>query len=134
MIEISSYIWDTGALTLFFADHDEAKTLMREVKSGQSNGLVPSLILSEFYYKTWQKFGNQAAQVRTISLRENLLEILELENDDIFQIGELKIKNNVLSLADCVILTIAKRTKSTILTTDDPLNAIAGVKSKKLDF
>ena len=127
------YIWDTGAISLFFMDHPKIKHHMREIVDNKALGYVPTITLSEFYYKTWQKFGKQAAQVRTITI-SNLMEEIALEPVDKFEIGELKIKNSQLSIVDAVILTLSRKHNATLLTTDTPLSKVKGYSAIKLKY
>ncbi len=127
------FIWDTGAISLFFMDHKKAKSLMQDIVDSRSIGYVPLIVLSEFYYKTCQKFGEQAAQIRTLALLE-ILEEITMTSDDKFEVGELKVKNSELSMVDAVILTLTERYRATLLTTDEPLTRVKGYKILKLDY
>lgn len=128
------YLWDTGALSLFFANHQEAVSLMKGVRSGESWGGIPTIVLVEFYYKTWQKFGERAAQMRVINLKEYGLEEIQFDGSDIYKIGGIKVRDNKLSIVDSVILALAKKSKATILTTDTPISNVSGYKVKKLEY
>ncbi len=78
---------------------------MEDISRSQAKGYVPLVVLSEFYYKTWQKFGEQVAKIRIISILE-LLEEVTLTSEDKFEVGELKVKNSELSMIDAIILTL----------------------------
>ena len=130
---IKKYIWDTGALSIFFAGNKMTKQKYKEIIKKKALGYVPTLVLSEFYYKSWQKFGQQAAEMRTISVSETMEE-LTLEIGDKFDVGELKVKNPELSIVDAVIMTLADRVGATILTTDGLITKEKGYSSIKLDF
>ena len=127
------FIWDTGALSLFFMDHGKAKSIMQDIVNSKIQGFVPLIVISEFYYKTWQKFGKQAAEVRTISILD-ILEEISIQSDDKFDVGELKIKNPELSIVDAIILTLSDRYKGTLLTTDTPITEVKGYKTMKLIY
>ena len=127
------YIWDTGAISLFFMDHTKIKNYMREIVENKAMGYVPIIILSEFYYKTWQKFGQQAAQIRTITISDIMGEIV-LEAEDKFEVGELKIKNPELSMVDTIILTLSRKYGATLLTTDTPLSKVKGYSTIKVKY
>ena len=130
---MTAYIWDTGALTLFFVQHAKAKKIMKEIVSGHHQGFVPRIVLTEFFYKTWQKFGEQAAQIQTINTKEVLTEIATNE-EDIFRIGALKVKNPLLSMVDATILHLSKKVSATILTTDQAICDVYGYRSQKLIY
>ena len=128
------YIWDTGALTLFFANHNQAKKIMTGIEQGKAMGYIPRIILAEFYYKTWQKFGKQAAYIRTNNLRNSKNVECLLDEDDIYSIGEYKVRSNLLSLADCVLLNEAGKNHAMIITTESEIAKIYKGKSTKLEF
>ncbi len=72
------YIWDTGALSLYFASHKEAKKLMQQIEKGTAIGYIPTSILAEYYYKAIQKYGKKAAQIHVITLMNSALKILTI--------------------------------------------------------
>ncbi|NHJ03160.1 MAG: type II toxin-antitoxin system VapC family toxin [Candidatus Heimdallarchaeota archaeon] len=127
-------IWDTGALSLFFADHSEAKEYMRKVVTKQVAGYIPRLILAEFFYKCCQKFGKEVAQVRLVALRQVPLIEEPIKEVDVLEIGILKTKHPELSLADCVLVQLAKKKRGTLLTTEEGITQIKGVKVYKFEF
>lgn len=129
-----SIIWDTGALSLYFADNPEVKTYMKKIVSGEMQGLVPRLILAEFFYKTWQKLGKEVAQIRLVALRQAPIFEEPIAESDVFEIGMLKVKHSRLSLADCVLIQLAKKINATILTTEKEITTIKGVKALKINY
>lgn len=131
---MKSFVWDTGALVLYFVDHDIAQKLMSEIVNERSVGYIPQIVYSEFYYKTWQTFGEQAAIVQTLSLRESELKEYILNETDLFRVGNAKIKYPILSIVDAIVLTTARATKSSIVTTDNGFSKIKGINIKKLNF
>lgn len=130
---IKKYMWDTGALSLIFMNHNKAKSILQDIIHSKAVGYVPVIVLSEFYYKTWQKFGQQAAELRCISITDHMKEI-ELKSEDKFNVGELKVKNTELSIVDAVILTLSDKLGTTLLTTDQPLSKIRGYACVKLNY
>lgn len=127
------FIWDTGALSLFFMGHSKAKSIMLDIQNSKAQGFVPLIVISEFYYKTWQKFGKQAAEVRTISILD-ILEEITMTSEDKFDVGELKIKNPELSMVDAIILTLSDKYRATLLTTDTPITEVKGYTTKKFAY
>ena len=130
---IKKYIWDTGALSLFFMNHQKTKLIMQDISKSQAKGQVPLVVLSEFYYKTWQKFGEQAAKIRIISILE-ILEEVTLTSEDIFEVGELKVKNSELSMVDAIILTLTNKHGAILITTDTPITMVKGYTTIKLTY
>ncbi len=86
--------------------------------------------LSEFYYKTCQKLGKATADIRYYQIRRTKLRIVETDEDLARTAGIEKCRQPFkLSLADCYALGLAKRLKSTILTTDRELAKVKEVRS-----
>ncbi len=127
-------IWDTGALSLFFADHTEAKGYMQQITVHKSIGYIPRLILAEFFYKTCQKLGKKVAQIRLVALRQVPIIEEPISEEEVLGIGMLKVKHSNLSLADCVLVQLAKKHHATILTTEKPITTVKGIKAKKFSY
>ncbi|MHA1990821.1 MAG: PIN domain-containing protein [Candidatus Hodarchaeales archaeon] len=127
-------IWDTGALSLFFADHDQVKTYMKKIEQNQIIGYVSRLILAEYYYKASQKIGKEIAQIRIVALRNTKIREEIIEEEDIYTIGTIKLNNKHLSLADCILVCIAMKRKATILSTETGFEKIKEVKTIKLEY
>ena len=115
---MKKYIWDTGALALFFADHIKAKKIMQNIENENAIGYIPTSILAEYYYKAIEKYGKQGAQVQIITLTNSTLKEITLNNQYIFKIGELKVKYHKLSYIDRLVISLGIQEKPTLLTTD----------------
>lgn len=129
---MKSYIWDTGALSLYFTDHKESKKFMYQCEN--DNCYVPYLILTEFLYLQWRQFGSRIAKLRLESIIHSHLNALPLTDKSIVIAGEFKVKYPKLSLADAVLVTLSKENNSTILTTELFITEIKKIKAVKLDF
>ncbi|MFV2014476.1 MAG: PIN domain-containing protein, partial [Candidatus Heimdallarchaeota archaeon] len=116
------------------ADHTEVKKIYNEVQSAQAIGIVPGLILTEYYYKTWQFFGKQAAELRTNSFMNSKINVCDMTDDDIFNAGAYKVRNSLLSIADCVALSYAIREGAIIITTEDEMKSIKKAKVRKINY
>lgn len=108
--------------------------IMNEIKSGKSTGYLPQLVISEFYYKTCQKFGEQAALLRTKAIRDSMLEEYILTEKDTYVVGKAKLEYSFLSIVDAVVFATSKATKSTVITSDSDFQKIKGLKVKKLEY
>lgn len=128
------YIWDTGGLFLYFADHREAKSIMIKIQNSDVVGYIPKLVMVEFYYKTMEKLGKKIADYQTLLLKESKNNIIDFEYDDISEIGKLKSQYRNLSIVDCVISILSKNLYARIVTTDDDFKKIKGLQSTKLEF
>lgn len=131
---ILDIIWDTGALSLFFADHDQTRIYMRKIQQNQIEGYVPRVILAEYYYKASQKIGKETAQIRIVALRNTKIKEEIIEEQDIFNIGTIKLNNKHLSLADCILVCTAMKRRATILSTETGFEKIKEVKTIKLEY
>ena len=121
---------DTGVLTLFFSGDARVKPFFYDVESRKRNGYVTSVNLSEFYYKTCEKLGEDVAKLRYYQCRE-LLEILETDSERSLSAGREKCHRGVnLSITDCFALAAARRFNATLLTTDPELAKIKDIEAK----
>lgn len=131
---MKSYIWDTGPLSLFFAEDKPTILLMKKCLRNEVKGYVPMIILSELHYQQWRSFGARLARMRLEGIINSSLTTLTLDEVALFKTGEMKIKYPKLSLADAVLVALSLKNNSTILTTDGPITKIKGIKTKKLEF
>lgn len=129
---MKSFIWDTGALSLYFADHKESKKFMEQCE--KANCYVPYLILTEFLYLQWRQFGSRIAKLRLETIINSQLIAIPLNDKSIVIAGEFKVKYPKLSLADAILITLSKENYSTILTTESFITEIKNVKAIKLEY
>lgn len=116
---------DAGALTLFFLGDLRVKRFFDSVLSGRARGFISGVNLSEYYYKTCQKLGRETAEARYYQVRRTLLEVVETDEEVTRLAGEEKCRQPYsLSLADCYALSLAKKTRAVLLTTDRELSKI----------
>ncbi|MCE7733266.1 MAG: type II toxin-antitoxin system VapC family toxin [Candidatus Heimdallarchaeota archaeon] len=128
------YLWDTGALFLYFADHSEARTLMQKIESSQARGFIPQLVLVEFFYKTMEKLGKQTAEYQLTILKESKNNIIGIKDNQISEIGLLKLSNRTMSMVDCVVGVLGKQYKTIIITTDGDFDNLKEIKSINLTY
>ncbi len=128
------YLWDTGALFLFFGGHRKAKTIMTEIENNDAIGYIPKLVLVEFYYKTMEKLGKITANYQLLLLKESKNIIIDFEENDIEKIGKIKLNYRDLSFVDSVIYTLGLSLNATIITTDSDFQKPGKVKSIKLEY
>ena len=121
---------DTGVLTLFFSGEAAVRALFIDFERGRTNGYVTSVNLSEFYYKTCEKAGEEVAKLWYHQCRE-LLQTLETDRQLCLFAGKEKChRGGDLSLADCFALAAARILHATLLTTDPELAKVKDVKVK----
>jgi predicted nucleic acid-binding protein len=123
-------VLDAGALSLHFVDHPGVRKYFDAIITGRSAGLIHSVNLAEFYYKTCQKSGKQTADTWYYQLRNSEISIVERMDLD-RAVGLEKCKQSArLSLADCFALALAKTENALLLTTDEELAKTKGVITK----
>ncbi len=88
------------------------------------------MTLSEFYYKTCGKTGRNVADLRYYQLCRTKIRIVETDEELTRAAGLEKCRQpHKLSLADCYALSLAKKLKATLLTTDGELAKVDEVKT-----
>lgn len=126
----TTLVLDAGALSLFLAGDPRVVPYFNRIDQGQALGLITEINLTEYYYKTCQKIGKQAADTRYFLLRTSKLKTIGDENLSRLA-GLEKCKQDLdLSLADCFALALAKREKATLITTDRELGKAKDVPAK----
>ena len=125
---------DTGGLTLFFTGDPRVRTFFVDIERGRTRGYVTSVTLSEFYYKTCQKMGEEVAKLWYHQCME-LLRILETSSELSLMAGKEKCHRSGanLSLADCFVLAAAKSLNGTLVTTYHELAKIKEIQVKFIE-
>jgi ribonuclease VapC len=123
-------VLDAGALSLHFVDHPGVRKYFDAIITGRSDGLIHSVNLSEFYYKTCQKSGKQTADTWYYQLKNSELSIIYRDDLDRAAGLEKCRQSPKLSLADCFALALAKAENGLLITTDEELSKARGVNSK----
>jgi uncharacterized protein len=128
-------VFDTGALSLHFADHPGVREFFDSVFGRRSVGLISSFNLAEFYYKTCQKLGKQTADARYFQLQESE-EFSIIYSDDLVRAAGLeKCQGSArLSLADCFALALTKKEKALLVTTDSELARVKDVEVRHIEL
>jgi len=127
-------VFDTGALVQYFADNDQMRELFQRIGKSTLQGMVPMPILSELYYKTCQKLGNEVARVRYVALRNSNLSFVGLEDNSVMEAGRIKCQYSFTSLADSFAAGLALLEKCPLVTTDGRLAEVKGLKIIKISF
>lgn len=117
---MKSFVFDTGVLTLLYADETRLRSEVEKIQSGAAEALVSSVTLAEFFYKTCQTLGRDTAALRSRQLAERM-RVLPAETELSEAAGLEKCRNTKLSLADSFVLALAKRVGGVLLTTDSVL-------------
>jgi len=103
--------------------------------AGKAEGYTCEINIAELYYKTCEKLGREAAEVRNASIRHSKISILPLDERLTHTAGGLKcIHRGKLSLADAYILAAAKMLGGTLITTDSRLAELKIVPTKLIEI
>jgi predicted nucleic acid-binding protein len=86
--------------------------------------------IAEFYYKSCQKVGKQAADTWYFQVLESGLAVVASEELDRLA-GLEKCRHPSLALADCYALALAKAEAALLLTTDGDLANVPDVSTKR---
>ena len=123
-------VLDAGTLSLFFAGDQRVTPYFNRIDQDQATGLITEINLAEYYYKTCQKIGKQAADTRYFLLRNSKLKTIG--DEPLTRLAGLeKCKQKLdLSLADCFALALAKRENASLITTDHELGKVKDVPAK----
>ncbi len=113
------YVLDAGVLALYFAGRKDAKKYIDIIYEGEAEALMCEINVAEFLYNYARVFGWDAALVKHTLLRNSPITIVSIDEDLTLEAAKLKLKYyNILSLADCYLIALAKQNKATIITTD----------------
>ncbi len=128
---MKTFVFDAGALTLLYADGERLRPEAEKIESGSAQGLISTVTLAEFFYKTCQTLGKDVAALRAQQLAERM-QVVEGWEDLSKAAGLEKCRNNNLSLADSFVLALARARGGAIVTTDGELAKERGVKVRHL--
>ncbi len=117
---MTSFVFDTGVLSLFYAEDKRIRPVIDEVARKGDQGLISAITLAEFYYKTCQTVGREVADLWCNQLSERM-EVVGADVSVSLSAGHEKCRNSRLSLADSYALALAKLSHGVLLTTDSEL-------------
>jgi len=124
------YVLDAGILALYFAGRKDVKRYVDEIYSGRAKGFMCEVNVAEFLYNYARIFGWDTALARHTLLRNSPINIVSIEEELTVRAARLKLNYyNVLSLADCYLIALAKKNKATIITTDQNVKNVNEVRT-----
>ncbi|QQG49284.1 MAG: PIN domain-containing protein [archaeon] len=126
---MTGYTFDTGVISLHFAEDRRVEGAFRDVESGRSPGSVASVNMAELFYLTCRVLGRQTAVIRFRQTAE-ILNVVETDEDLTLRAGAFKCRDSQLSLSDSFALALAQRTGAILLTTDTQLANNKAVRTK----
>ena len=117
-------IIDTRFLVTHFLAPDEetkkwTKTTLENLQREPNLGIIPSIVIHEFYKFEMQTLGADVANIRINIVLKSKLAISDLDSDIAIEAARLRCKYADLPTADAIIAATAIKSSSNFVLTDD---------------
>ena len=117
-------IIDTRFLVTHFLAPDEetkkwTKTTLENLQREPNLGIIPSIVIHEFYKFEMQTFGADIANIRINIVLKSKLVVSDLDSDIAVEAARLRCKYADLPTADAIIAATAIKSSSAFVLTDD---------------
>ena len=96
-----------------------AKTILASVQTEANLGIVPSIVIYEFYELQLEDLGKEIAEIRVNSILKSNLEIVNHDRSSAIEAAKLRCKYAELPTADAIIAATAIKNSSEFVLTDD---------------
>jgi predicted nucleic acid-binding protein len=96
-----------------------ARTILESLQRNPNQGIVPSIVILEFYKLQLEDFGKVVAEIRINAILESELEIVNLDPPIAMEAAKLRCRYAELPTADAIIAATAIVTSSECVLTDD---------------
>ena len=96
-----------------------ARTTLDILERKINVGIVPSIVIHEFYKIQLQTLGKDVAETRVNSLLKLRLQVINLDTSIAIEAAKLRCKYSELPTADAIIAATAMKTASDCVLTDD---------------
>lgn len=96
-----------------------ARTTLDILERKTNVGIVPSIVIHEFYKIQLQTLGKDAAETRVNSILKIRLQVINLDTSIAIEAAKLRCKYSELPTADAIIAATAMKTASDCVLTDD---------------
>ncbi len=133
-------VLDTTFFILHYFSSDEAvqsrtREVLRRCRKIGNRGVLPTIVLSEFYAQTAKRVGREEAKRRFREIAESGLDIINLDTHVSEQAGILRHKyNEKMPWGDCIIAATALTAEVNLILSEDPHFAmIRELKTKTLN-
>ena len=121
-----SYVFDTGAISLFYAGAKAVKPYFDRVFSGRARGFVSEVNLAEFCYRSAEKRGMVTAELWYLQVRRSKVRPVPPGEKITRRAATWKVQKSELSLAGCFALATREDKAEMLLTTDSLLKEVGG--------
>lgn len=126
--------FDVGALSLYYAGNEKVRHYFDDVSSKLKTGFMSEVNLAEFYYKTAEKYGLDAAETWYMLTRRSRIIIVAPDEVITREAAKLKLRyRKKLSLADCFAISTAINNHCTLITTDNKIKEVKEVATVYLE-
>ena len=117
-------IIDTRFLVTHFLAPDEetkkwTKTTLENLQREPNLGIIPSIVIHEFFKFEMQTFGVDVANIRINIVLKSKLVVSDLDSDIAVEAARLRCKYADLPTADAIIAATAIKSSSAFVLTDD---------------
>jgi len=119
-------VLDTTFFTLHYFSQDadvlqKTKAIIRSCRRLGNKGLIPSIVLAEFYALTRKRAGRDAAEKYFSEMEHSGLDIISLNAAIAKQAGILRAKyQEKICWGDCLIAAVSLENKAENIVTEDP--------------
>lgn len=115
---------DTRFLLVHFLSQDDqskrwTRITLENLQKGESLGIIPSIVIHEFYKFELDNLGKEVADIRVNSVLKSRLNIVNLDTSIAIEAARLRCKYADLPTADAIIAATAIKTSSECVLTDD---------------
>ena len=122
------YVIDAGVIALYFAGDQKVKEIVNDVYSGRAEAYMCEINIAEFLYNYAKVFGWGSALARHALIRNSPINIVGIDEYLTLEAAKLKLKYyNLLSIADCYLIALAKQRKAKVITTDEGVKRVKEV-------
>lgn len=111
-----------------------ARTTLDILERKINVGIVPSIVIHEFYNIQLQTLGKDVAETRVNSILKLRLQVINLDTSIAIEAAKLRCKYSELPTADAIIAATAMKTASDYVLTDDShIKQIKEIKTRWLE-
>ena len=96
-----------------------ARTTLDILERKTNAGIIPSIVIHEFYKIQLQTLGKDVAETRVNSILKLRLQVINLDTSIAIEAAKLRCKYSELPTADAIIAATAMNTASDCVLTDD---------------
>jgi len=117
-------VLDTRFFVASFQSEDDqfkkwARTILDSFENKTNTGIVPAIVIHEYYKIQLQTLGKEVAEIRVNAILKSHLKVANLDPPIAIEAAKLRCKYTQLPTADAIIAATAIKTSSDYVLTDD---------------